>query len=438
MKHAYGSLPAEQGPRGEKGSEPVFAFARGAAGSAEQMVREIMSNVFAHIRTGVGTPYTMWDRILHFSLMAAVSEGDNDSVLLLIEQGADIGAGLIRALEFQQYDVATSLVKHGASVIDAFGACRPLYVAAKHGSVKMLDFLLENGAGIDSADDESSFLQQEGTALFAAAANGHAPAVEFLLEHGAHPGIRSSLHESPLDKAAENGNEAMVRALLLHGAPVNDVSTQQESDRRSCLHNASTGRVVDLLVEAGADVEARANRGITPLLAALSVPFAPEALRALVRHGADVNVQDDNGNSVLHFVARLLSSHVKPDCRKLAVGLVDFLLRSGADETLTNNAGKTAADKAREFGSCPEGEDVCVLKLLDNAHADRAWRRRGLLVLCIARHHSGRLLSAESLITPATDGTVKERADGWTHAAGWLLGLSLEKAGVFQTIVGYL
>ncbi len=70
--------------------------------------------------------------------------------------------------------------------------------------------------------------------------------------------------------------------------------------------------------------------------------------------------------------------------------MVDFLLRSGANETILDSDGKTAADIVGEGVYEMVRWDVeRVRKLLANAPADRAWRRRGCLVLC--RAHPDRL-----------------------------------------------
>ena len=438
MKHAHESSPAEQNPREEEGSKPVYTP------GIDQIVTKLISNFFSHIRADPVCADHLID-LLHPALMNAAAEGDKDSALLLIGEGAETEGVVAHALEHHHPDVAILLLQHGAypHAYPECGYVSPLYVAAQHGWVKVLRVLVDFGAEINFANDDT-----DGTALFAASAGGHYPAVHFLLEEGADPCIRSVHDESPLDKAAKQGDEKVVEALLSNGAPVDGVGADTGY---SPIHFAGTGRVVDLLVEAGADIEARANDGVTPLLRAFSrLPAldaprlpAPEAVRALVRHGADIKVQDHDGDSVLHYAVRL-SEETELEFRQLAPDLVDFLLKSGADETLVNNDGKTAADKARSFGRGPRKEPDCVLQLLDNAPADRVWRRRGLLVLCVARHPSGRPFRAKSLNTLGTDSTsisdsaVKERADDWNNAADWLLDLSREKAGIFRKIVGYL
>jgi ankyrin repeat protein len=57
--------------------------------------------------------------------------------------------------------------------------------------------------------------------------------------------------------------------------------------------------VARLLLERGADVNARAKDGLTPLHAASS--FAElAAVRLLLEHGADVKAEDNHGRTSLH------------------------------------------------------------------------------------------------------------------------------------------
>lgn len=139
-----------------------------------------------------------------------------------------------------------------------------------------------------------------------------------------------------------------------------------------------------MLLGAGANMEARDELGCTPLYHA-AVNLSREALPSLLKHGATANTQGDSLNTPLMMAAAFAGRQGG------AAGLVECLLRAGADETIVNNDGNRAVE---ELGNEVEeeadrlAEDVeRVRELLAIAPADRSWRHRGYLVLCRARPH---------------------------------------------------
>ena len=147
--------------------------------------------------------------------------------------------------------------------------------------------------------------------------------------------------------------------------------------------------------------------------------------------------------------------------------MVDLLLRSGADETITDEEGETPTDAIGQWFGEDEDEDPLVeeiervRRLLANAPADRAWRRRGYLVLCRAhpdRVQLGQESSSENggvarrtrrraKLAKAEGSRDSETAGGATAArkkscmqwAGVVVNvLGIHEEGVFRTIVGFL
>jgi ankyrin repeat protein len=111
---------------------------------------------------------------------------------------------------------------------------------------------------------------------------------------------------SPLHLAAHYGHSAIVELLLHNNAPVDLRSTNQMAN--TALHAALAGRraeVVKILLDAGADVDAKQHGGWTPLHSAAA-----------------------NGDRAM----------------------VDLLLARGAKPSAANDAGVTAAAFARERG----------------------------------------------------------------------------------------
>lgn len=77
--------------------------------------------------------------------------------------------------------------------------------------------------------------------------------------------------------------------------------------------------------------------------------------------------------------------------------MVDLLLRWGADETIVDRTGETAFDilgMVEEVNGLA-GDAERVRELLANAPINRAWRRRGYLVLC--RSHPDRVEPSQEI-----------------------------------------
>ena len=79
--------------------------------------------------------------------------------------------------------------------------------------------------------------------------------------------------------------------------------------------------IIKILINAGADVNAKANEGITALLGAASFSKDPEIIKTLVNAGADVNAKTNDGMTAL-MAACINKQNIK---------IIEELIVSGAD-----------------------------------------------------------------------------------------------------------
>ena len=106
----------------------------------------------------------------------------------------------------------------------------------------------------------------------------------------------------PLALAAFFGHPDTVRLLIARGAAVAQVA--RNPMKLQALHSAVTGSMdsVKALVEAGAPVNAKQDKGWTPLHEAVNRGDI-EMTRYLLAHGADPKLQNDEGKSAIGLAA---------------------------------------------------------------------------------------------------------------------------------------
>ena len=176
------------------------------------------------------------------------------------------------------------------------------------------------------------------TPLFAAAALKEPPVIRTLLEAGADPLALTAGGASTLHAAATSGSPEVIDLLVGAGVDPNSLM----GDFGTPLHLAVRGPAGGLLarpedshwrlrafalLEAGADPNARAEEGDTPLHRTSDTVL----VAGLVRAGADVNARNDMGETPLHLARR---RNRLPAIRKL--------LEFGADPEARDNAGRIA------------------------------------------------------------------------------------------------
>ena len=123
--------------------------------------------------------------------------------------------------------------------------------------------------------------------------------------------------ETALMMAALKGHTAAVQALLARDADVNQTGWTP-------LHYAASGpqagqnAIIALLLEHHAYIDAASPNGTTPLMMAASYG-SPEAVKLLIEAGADVHLRNQKGMSALDFARRAE--------RRDAVELIETALR---------------------------------------------------------------------------------------------------------------
>lgn len=136
--------------------------------------------------------------------------------------------------------------------------------------------------------------------LFEAIAATDIDAIEAMLEAGVSVNVRAPNGMTPLHAACIRGSAAVVAVLLARGAHPDTQSSDAHQDTPlhylAAQEQGSADANVDLLLEANADVDSFNAKHQTPLIRAVEGNNLALALH-LVRKGANLDYQDNDGNS---------------------------------------------------------------------------------------------------------------------------------------------
>ena len=210
---------------------------------------------------------------------------------------------------------------------------------------------------------DSVYLGRAEARLLSEVSSGNLAAVKKFLDQGGNVNLQDEPGMTPLHHAVnadwKGSHLEMTKLLIDRGANVKVI----DDTHHTPLHLASNKETAGLLIDAGADVNARTRRdGETILYSAAwgaaqghpkSGVMYLDLAKLLIARGADVNVKlksgsmiQDNepyraksGDSILHQVARSYEEEA-------ASGVCELLIANGAKVNERNEKGQTPVDEA--------------------------------------------------------------------------------------------
>jgi hypothetical protein len=256
----------------------------------------LLDNGLSVNHTGRSTEHVCEETMLFPVCMLDDRERSVPLARMLIQRGVDMkvkdgrysGTVLHRAIRYDNYEIATLLLAHGADPND-FDIWRetPLHYSSRNNQARMVNLLVAHRAAVNRRNVDGE------TPLLVAISERAQDVIPMLLAHGADGGRANRSGATPLHLASWFNSEhhELAKSLLARGAVVNARNRKGETP----LHCASSDPQVDglfmakFLLNNGADVNAASNRGHSPLQ--YSVRSYNQSVTALlVTHGADVEV----------------------------------------------------------------------------------------------------------------------------------------------------
>jgi ankyrin repeat protein len=279
-----------------------------------------------------GTPPLHW----------AVRVEDLATSRLLIEAGAQASlpnryglTPLAIAAGHGNPDIIGLLLDHGAdpNAVDPAGEI-PLMAVARLGRLDAVTLLLDRGARVDAADE--TYRQ---TALMVAVRENHPAVARALLERGAAVNARTRIGRTPqwvLPNSVPGFGHGI--GIVRGGLPSRGSRAPVPGGMTPLLYAARDGRMetTRILLDAGADIEARDGNDITPLISAITNNH-PDVARFLIERGANIRAVDWYGRTPLWAAVETRNmdvdnaTFVNSIDRGPYLDLIRLLLERGAD-----------------------------------------------------------------------------------------------------------
>jgi ankyrin repeat protein len=231
---------------------------------------------------------------LSLLLLAAITSTNPDVIKLLIDRGADV-----QHVDSYNRTALMLAVSRRTSIagIQADDLLVDIDTINRSDAVvfSTMEILLNAGVPVD-ARDVFGF-----TALTIAATGSTPSVINFLAGRGASISVRDVTGLTPFTWAVEYNTGEAVKLFLHFGASVRetDYTGQTILFRAFDRQTAGDSKIIDALIEAGADIDLRDHLGQTPMMYAVQRAKDVKLIDALLRHEPDLTARDRSGEDVL-------------------------------------------------------------------------------------------------------------------------------------------
>ena len=278
-------------------------------------------------------------------LITAIKDGNISEVKSIIEEKPNLVNSMCTLYVLSESNgVPRSLTIEGT----------PLYNAVYYGHKDIVKLLLEKGAK-ENAQVKNGFIRCQTPLLLAKEkqGKGNSKIYELLMANNENVRFRdkfgnTALHRACYKNISQEDLIDVVELLINKGADVNAKNKKEGSTALHIVTYRHNKEIVQLLVKKGADVNVKNKYGITPLHYVGNINIT----EFLIAKGADINAKDNKGYTPLHNVATKVIKSENFFKYELSIEqtipVAEHLIANGADVNAKDKDGKTPLKLAIE------------------------------------------------------------------------------------------
>ena len=266
-------------------------------------------------------------------------------VKLLLVNGADINAEnlrmntpLLESIQNGKDSVSMLLLEEGADINrKTLNSNTPLHLAALYNRTTIAELLIKNGADIEAIDRS----QYTPLGLIARTSLKSFDVAKILVNRGANVNARDANGATPLENALIYSDNATIDLLLDHKA-IYDTTQENLESLISLASGRGHLRMFKELAEKGGDSLFINEVNNRRLMRNAIIGGSPEIVKFLMEKNIPVDITPDiKGFTPLHNIA------ANPE----ALGMIEFLVKNGADINALTKDGSSAYNIAEANGN---------------------------------------------------------------------------------------
>ena len=331
----------------------------------------------------------------------AVAGGcSKETLQTIINHGADVNAiNMGSVIALMSIETINVLLKAGGdpNIADAQGLTWIHQAVGMGCNIEILQTIIDHGADVNATNNYNI------SPLMTACQTGNAEAINVLFNAGADPSIADFNGVTLIHQSVVLGcNKKTLQTIINHGADVNAIENKHLTALMLACQKGNVN-AINVLLKAGADHNVQDITGATLIHhAAVAQDYSQETLQTIINHGVDVNATNNES------VTALMTA-----CQQKNVEAIHLLLKAGADPNIADTSGATSIHHAVVGGCSKE-----TLQFIIDNGADVNTTNEENTTALMAACQKGNVEAINTLVNAGADPNTADTIDAtWIHHA---------------------